>query len=153
MNYTLLGGETVDLAALPRKDLEFLLGLQSRAVADEDYFELERAVCGKGAYPLKGSPRVTREVHGTLLFRVAEDVVDRVGLRQGVIAADRGDERVPTEEIVGVAEAARILGVTRSAVVKAVQVGRLPPPTSRSVRKPFPSAAAQTFRRRPTPSR
>jgi excisionase family DNA binding protein len=125
MKHELLNGETLDLSEISREDMEFLLALMRRAMQDEDYFSLERAVCGPGAYPLKGSARVTREIHDSLLFRVAEDTVDRAGIRQGVIAPDPGDERVPTEDIVSVTEAARHLGVTRSAVIKAAQAGRL----------------------------
>lgn len=123
--YQLLGGDLLDLSALPKKDLEFLLTLMRRAMEDEDYFSLERAVCGPGAYPLKGSARVTREVHDSPLFRVAEDIVDRAGIRQGVLAPDPDDERVPTDDIISVTEAAKQLGVTRSAVIKAAQAGRI----------------------------
>lgn len=125
MKYQLLDGETLDLSALPRDDLEFLLALMRRAMEDEDYFSLERAVCGPGAYPLKGSARVTREIHDSPLFRAAEDIADRAGIRQGALAPDPGDERVPTEDIVSVTEAAERLGVTRSAVIKAAQAGRI----------------------------
>ena len=88
MRYELLSGESVVLTSLSKNDMAFLFELYGRALADEDYFGMERSVCGEGAYPLKGSARVTREIHESLLFRVAEDVVDRVGLRQGVIAPD-----------------------------------------------------------------
>jgi excisionase family DNA binding protein len=125
MKYRLLGGDVIDLGELPKEDLAFLLDLQRRAMDDEDYFELERAVCGPGAYPLKESPRVTSEIHRTALFRVAEDIVDRVGIRQGVIAPDRNDDLVPTEGIMSVTEAAKQLRVTRSAIIKAAQAGRL----------------------------
>jgi len=125
MKYQLLDGEALDLAGLPREDLEFLLVLMQRAMEDEDFFSLEYAVCSRGAYPLKGSPRVTREIHDTLLFRVAEDICSRAGIRQGVLAPDSGDERVLTEDIVSVTEAAKRLGVTRSAVIKAAQAGRI----------------------------
>lgn len=123
--YQLLDGETLDLSELPQEDLEFLFTLMRRSLEEEDYFSLERAVCGPGAHPLKGSARVTREIHATLLFRVAEDIVDRAGMRQGVLAPDAADPRLPTDDIVGVAEAARQLGITRSAVVKAAQAGRI----------------------------
>jgi excisionase family DNA binding protein len=125
MKYRLLNRETVDLGKLPREDLAFLLDLQRRAIEDEDYFAIERAVCGPGAYPLKGSARVTREIHCTPLFLVAEDVAYRAGIRQGVIAPNDDDEMVPTDGIISVSEAARQLGITRSAVVKAAQAGRL----------------------------
>jgi excisionase family DNA binding protein len=125
MNYELLNGETLDLSPLPKRDMEFLLDLMQRAMSDEDYFDLERRVCGQGAYPLKESRRVTREIHDTPLFRAAEDIVDRVGIRQGAIAPDPGDERIPTEDIVSVTEAADALGISRSAVIKAAQAGRI----------------------------
>lgn len=125
MTYRLLDGEVLDLCKLPKDDLSFLLNLQRRAMEDEDYFELERAVCGPGAYPLKGSPRVTSAVHRSPLFRVAEDVAYRAGIRQGVIAPNEEDELVPTEAIMSVSEAAKALGITRSAVVKAARAGRL----------------------------
>lgn len=44
---------------------------------------------------------------------------------RGGLAPDRGDERALTEEIVSISEAAKMLGVTRSAVIKAAQAGRL----------------------------
>jgi len=125
MKYQLLNGETLDLSRLPKADMEFLIDLMQRAMNDEDYFDLDRHVCGQGAYPLKGSGRVTREIHDAPLFRAAEDIVDRVGIRQGALAPDPGDERVPTEEIVSVTEAAAALGITRSAVIKAAQAGRI----------------------------
>lgn len=125
VKHTLLNGQIVDLSRLSRPDIQFLLDLMRRALEDEDYFVLERCVCGPGAYPLKGSPRVTREIHGRPLFRVAEDIVDRAGIRQGVLAPDPGDERAPTEEIVSVTDAAKALGITRSAVVKAAHAGRI----------------------------
>jgi len=56
---------------------------------------------------------------------VAEDIVDRVGIRQGVLSPDPGVERVPTEEIMSVTEAAGVVGITRSAVIKAAQTGRI----------------------------
>jgi hypothetical protein len=125
VKYELLNGEILDLSPLPREGVEYLLDLMRRAMSDEDYFDLERRVCGPGAYPLEGSARVTREIHDTPLFRSAEDIVDRVGIRQGVLAADPGHERVPTEDIVSVTEAANSLGITRSAVIKAAQTGRI----------------------------
>jgi excisionase family DNA binding protein len=125
MKYALLSGDIVEVGRLPRADTEFLLDLMQRAMADEDYFSLERSVCGPGAYPLKGSARVTHEIHASPLFRVAEDVVDRSGIRQGVLAPDPGGERVPTEQIMSVSEAAKALRITRSAVIKAARAGRI----------------------------
>jgi excisionase family DNA binding protein len=125
MKHQLLNGESLDLSVLPRDDMEFLFALMQRAMEDQDYFSLERSVCGPGAYPLKGHARVTREIHDSPLFLVAEDIADRAGIRQGILAPDPGDERVAIEDIISVTEAAKFLGVTRSAVNKAAQVGRI----------------------------
>ena len=98
-SYRLLDGEVVDVGRLPRRDLAYLLDLQRRAMEDENYFDLERAVCGPGAYPLQGSSRVTSAVHRTPLFRVAEDIAYRVGIRQGVMAPNDDDKLAPNERI------------------------------------------------------
>lgn len=125
LEYRLLNGDLIDLRGLSKQDLVFLLDLQRRALADENYFELELSVCGKGAYPLKGSLRVTLEIHDTPLFRVAEDVADIAGIRQGYLAPEKGDPTVRTEKMLSVTQAARRLGITRSAVIKAARTGRL----------------------------
>ncbi len=121
----LLNDDIVDLGKLSKQDLAFLLELQRRAMANEDYFDLQREVCAAGAYPLKGSRRVTRQIHVSPLYRVAEDIVDRVGIEQGVIAPAPDDLVEITSEIMSTREAAERLGVTRGAVVKAAQAGRL----------------------------
>lgn len=122
LTYRLLDGRKLDLRGLSRADLEFVLDLQARALAGEDFFTLEMSVCGRGAYPLKGSPRVTSEVHATKLFRVAEDVAFRTGILQGFLAP--AGARAP-DKLVGVADAAKRLGISRAAVVKALKAGRL----------------------------
>ncbi len=84
-----LDGETLDLSVLPERDVEFLRALARRASEDhEDYASLASSVFGPCAHPLKGNMRVTREVHGTLLFRAAEDIVDRAAIRLGLLAHD-----------------------------------------------------------------
>lgn len=92
MKYELLNGEVLDLSELSRDDRDFLDALLQRSIDGENYFSLERAVCGAGAYPLKGSARVTRAIHESPLFIAAEDIVDRTGIRQGVLAPDPNDE-------------------------------------------------------------
>lgn len=125
MKYKLLKGESVDLSKLPKADLEYLVDLSRRAVDDEDYATLAVAVKGRGAYPLRGGRWVTKEIQESDLYRVAADVVDRVGIRQGMIAPDDDDRVTAVDQIVGVTEAAEMLGITRAAVVKAVRAGRL----------------------------
>ena len=123
MKYELLSGQSVDIEKMPRADLAFLLDLQRRASDGDDYFSLERAIRATDAYPLKGSDRVTVVIERSMLFRVADDIVRRQGIRQGVMAPSNGE--LVAEELISVSEAAEILGISRSGVVKAVQAGRL----------------------------
>jgi excisionase family DNA binding protein len=125
MQYRLLNGDAVDIELLPKEDLAFLLDLQRRAMEGQDYFSLAFEVSGAGAYPLKGSPRVTRDVHESPLFRVAEDIADRTGINQGALAPEEGDQLRIIDEILSTREAAERLGITRSAVIKAARAGRL----------------------------
>lgn len=125
MEYKLLKGDEIDTSRFPNKDLDFILSLYARALDNEDYFDLMREICGPGAYPLKGAPRVTREIHDSELYRVAEDIVDRVGVQQGAILPDDDDKMVPTEAIMGAKEAAEKLGISRPAVIQAAQKGRI----------------------------
>lgn len=125
MKYKMLTGQTVDLSALPKADLEFLVALSRRAIADEDYGTLALAVAGPKAYPKRGGRWVTREVMESLVYRVAEDIVDRVGIRQGALGPDEGAQASAVDQILGVTEAARILGITRAGVIKAATSGRL----------------------------
>lgn len=125
MKYQLLKGDEVDISELPRQDVDFILSLYAQAINNVDYFDLMREISGPGAYPLKGSPKVTREVHDSLLYRVAEDIVDRVGINQGAILPDEDDEMVPTEAIISAEEASARLGISRAAVVKAAQLGKI----------------------------
>lgn len=125
MNYELLKGQKVDLATLSKADLAFLVHLSRRAVADEDYATLVLAVKGGDSRRGRGRRWVTKQVQHSGIYRVAEDIVDRVGIRQGMIAPDADDGVTAVDQIVGVAEAAQMLGITRAAVVKAARAGRL----------------------------
>ncbi|MBZ0273225.1 helix-turn-helix domain-containing protein [bacterium] len=125
MKYKLLNGELLDMSDLPPEDMGFLFDLMRSSADGEDYRALAYRVSTSGAYPLKGSPRVTTEVHNTILYRVAEDIADRAAIRQGAMRPDPKSEPVATEGIVSVTEAAEKLGITRSAVIKAAQSGRI----------------------------
>lgn len=125
MDYQLLKGENVDLDRLSKADLAFLVHLSQRAIADEDFGVLVLAVKGRGAYPRRGRRWVSLRLQEADIYRVAEDIVDRAGIRQGMIAPDADDTVTAVDQVVGVAEAARLLGITRAAVVKAARAGRL----------------------------
>ncbi len=123
MRFTLLDGETIDASRLSRRDLEFLLDLLWRTLADQPASEVGVLVAGHGAYPLKGRERVTTRVSSEPLYRVANDIFIRLAIRQGRMGATETDD-VPVDDVVSVSEAASMLGVSRAAVIKALKRGR-----------------------------
>lgn len=125
MKYKLLRGDEIDTAEFPQEDIDFILSLYAKALNNADYFDLIKEVCGPNAFPLKGSARVTREIHNSALYRVAEDIVDRVGVQQGIILPDDNDEMAPIEAIMSAKEAADELGISRTAVVRAANRGTI----------------------------
>ncbi len=90
--YTTLKGQQWNLRDLSQEDLSWLFQLLVRAHNDDSYSLLRQSLAGPYAYPLKGSMRVTTEIHESPLYRIAEDIVDRVGIKQGVVGADPDDQ-------------------------------------------------------------
>lgn len=124
--YQLLSGENVSTCRLRENDREWLEWLREEAENDVDYFILLRTVRGRGARPLKGSWRLTPEIAQSVLFRVAEDIVERVGIQQGYsLPPGTGLEELDEKALVSGPEAAEIIGVTRAAVHRALAEGRL----------------------------
>lgn len=122
--YKLIVGADLSLAELSNEDIKYLGFLAMKGIQGMDYFELLRLVRGLGAYPLKGSHFITADIATSVLFRTAEDIVARAGIRQGVL--------IPPQQMVDksnslltVATVAQILGVTRVAVYQMLQSDRL----------------------------
>ena len=124
--YELLGGDRISIGWLGEPDMRFLEMLKDGAQGGESYFDLLRLVRGKGAYPLKGSQRLTSEVAQSVLYRVASDIVERAGIRQGVALEPGSDMESPDDRpLVSLSEAAEIIGMSRAGVHLALTKGRL----------------------------
>ncbi|MEW6363223.1 MAG: hypothetical protein AB1714_01140 [Acidobacteriota bacterium] len=126
-SYTLLSGEIVDLRSLSPEGRRFLSRLKAtaRKKGEEDYFDLLRAVKGPGAFPLRGGP-ITPEVAVSPLYRVAHDIVDRVGIEQGYLLPPGAAVDMPrTGEWISMTQAAELIGVSRTAVHQALLEKRL----------------------------
>ncbi len=98
MMYRLMKGDEINLndpALFSAADLTFLIDLQHRAFWEEEpYGQLRLDLAGRPtAYPIwrMRQTRVTKEVHDSPLYRVAEDIIDRAGIRQGAVGADPDD--------------------------------------------------------------
>ena len=124
--YDLLNGERISLGWLSEKDMVFLEGLKEAYEKGDDYFEMLRLIRGNGAYTLKGEPRLTNKVAQSVLFRVASDIVERAGIKQGVsLHPDQGLESPDDKPLCSMSEAAEIIGISRAAVHQALTKGKL----------------------------
>lgn len=125
-DYKLLGGEVLKLDEVQGTDLAFLDRLIAEAKAGRDYFELLRQVKGPDALPLRGD-RITPAVANSVLYRVAHDVADRVGIEQGYVLAPGVDASTvkPSPDLLSMTEASTLIGITRAAVHQAILEERL----------------------------
>jgi excisionase family DNA binding protein len=128
--HELLSGETIPLKDIEARDTAFLGNLQRMANDGMSFFELERVAIGPGSPALRGWSRVTPEIVGSPLYRVAADIVTRAGIAQGLLLAPEHEEKrseVPADRsLMSVTQAANTLGISRAAVHKAIQQERLP---------------------------
>lgn len=127
--HKLLSGETVRLEDMDTRDLAFLKNLRQMAKSGISFFEVERIAIGPGSPSLQGWSRVTRELVSSPLYRVAADIATRAGIAEGLILApDHEGKRsqIPADRsLMSVTQAANTLGISRAAVHKAIQQGRL----------------------------
>ena len=124
--YELLNGDRVSIGWLSEKDMVFLEGLKQAYKQGDDYFEMLRAVRGKNAYTLKGETCLTNKVAQSVLFRVASDIGERAGIKQGVsLHPDQGIGSPDDDVLCSMSEAAEIIGISRAAVHQALTKGKL----------------------------
>jgi excisionase family DNA binding protein len=127
--HRLLSGETVRLDDIRAHELAFLRNLGRMVKSGISFFEIERVAIGPGSPALQGWSRVTREIVGSSLYRVASDICTRAGIAEGLILAPEHEDRrkeIPADRsLMSVTQAANTLGISRAAVHKAIQQGRL----------------------------
>ena len=121
--FRLTGGDKVALASITRSERLYLEWLECRAQEGESHASILPSVCGPGAFPLGGKGDVDEEVRSRPVFRVAEDLLHR--LEHLEAARSTGDEERSDRALYSVTDTAFRLGVSRVAVVKAIQTGRL----------------------------
>ena len=127
--YKLLSGETVGLEELDTRDVAFLENLQRMAKDGISFFEVERVAIGPGSPALRGWSRVTPEIVGSPLYRVASDIATRTGIAEGLILGPGHEQKrseIPADRsLMSVTQAANTLCISRAAVHKAIQQKRL----------------------------
>lgn len=124
--YKLLSGERISIGWLSESDKVWLDQLRVDAENGDDYFILLRSVRGRGARPLRGDSRLTPEIAQSALFRAAEDIVERAGIRQGCSLSPGSELEFPSKKpLVSAPEAAGIIGISRAAIHRALIDGRI----------------------------
>jgi len=118
--YTLLDGEGLDLTELSAEERAYIDELAAAAAAPgAAYPSLLLRVSGPGAFPTrKAGGWVTPAVQDSTVYRVAEDIVDRLGIAQNYLGPPT--DAAPAQ-LLSVSEAARLLGVSRQAINEAIK--------------------------------
>ncbi len=123
--HKLLTGEVLSLSGLADSEREFLKRLSRDADRGADYFDLLRRVKGPKALPRGGGP-ITSATATSVLYRVAHDIADRIGINQGYLLAPDIARSVNAEaDLLSLTEAAEMIGITRPATHQALLEGRL----------------------------
>lgn len=124
--YTLLDGRQISIGWLGRSELDYLEHLKARADANEDYFTLLKEVRGPESRVLADfGGQVTAGAAQSLFFQVALDIVERAGIRQRRVLNPAEVEIAEVKKFVGMAEAAKQIGMSRQAVHRALQSGKI----------------------------
>jgi excisionase family DNA binding protein len=127
--YRLLDRRTIDLQGLTAREQRFLADLQKMAREEISYFEIERMALGPGSPALGGRNRVDERIAATPLYRAAEDIATRAGIDQGLILAPEHEAKLAAAasdgSMISVVQAADLIGISRTAVYKAIEKGTL----------------------------
>lgn len=127
--YRLLDGRTIGLRALESRQRAFLADLQKMAREEISYFEIERLALGPGSPALGGRNRVDERTAATPLYLAAEDIATRAGIEQGLVLAPEHEPRIATApsdgSMISVVQAADLIGISRTAVYRAIEKGSL----------------------------
>ncbi len=130
--YLTLTGEKIDLSRLTAEERKELGRILRAYQAGEAYPNFVNRVSVPGSVILRGRQWITEEVASSTLYRVCQDIADRLGIAQGYVAEGEnssvegtGPEVMEGVEYVSSDEAAHALGVSAEAVRKAVREKRL----------------------------
>lgn len=127
--YKTLDGTILDLSEIEVFEQKFLQLLKLMVKNNASYFDIARTAIGPGSPALQGRHSLDRETAQTPLYRAAVDIATRSGIDQGLILAPEHEAKrknFPTDgSHFSVAQAAEYIGISRSAVYKAIQANTL----------------------------
>jgi excisionase family DNA binding protein len=132
--YVTLTGEKIDLSGLTAEE-KLVLGQVVKAYeAAEAYPNFVNRVNAPGSAALGGGQWVTEKVARSPLYRVCQDLADRLGIAQGFLAVGKNSsagrptfvDAATEPDIDSCEDAAQRIGVTAEAIRKAIREKRLP---------------------------
>ncbi len=132
-SYELLSGEVIDLSVLSIEDIGFIATLKKEVAGDyPDYFQILRSVKGAGSYILPNG-KLTSEICQSILYRVAHDIADRLGIKQGCLldpSITREDietalENEDKDNLLSIFEAAQLLRMSHIDTIQLLREGIL----------------------------
>ncbi len=131
--YITLTGEKIGLSGLTSQERAFVGRIVKAYEAGEAYPNFVNKINAPGSPALGGGRWVTEKVAATSLYRVCQDLADRLGIAQGFLALGNNSSLEDTGFIerrepnyVSSEEAARLIGVTAEAIRKAIREKRIP---------------------------
>lgn len=131
--YVTLTGEKIDLSDLTAEEKVFLGRVVKAYEAGEAYPNFVNRVNAPGSPALGGGEWVTRKVACSALYRVCQDLADRLGIAQGFLALAKNSSVERTSfveasepDYISSEDAAQRIGVTAEAIRKAIREKRLP---------------------------
>ena len=132
--YVTLTGEKIDLSNLNTEEKVFLGGVVKAYSKGDAYPNFANRVNAPGSPALDGGQWVTEKIARSPLYRVCQDLSDRLGISQGFLAEGKNSStdqstfvEAPSElDLITCEEAAKRVGVTAEAIRKAIREGRLP---------------------------
>jgi len=131
--YLTLTGEKVDLSQLTPEERAFLGHIVKAYEESEAYPNFVNKINAPGSLALGEGRWVTAKVAVSPVYRVCQDLADRLGIAQGFLALganssveDAGFVERREPNYVSSEEAARLIGVTAEAIRKAIREKRIP---------------------------
>lgn len=125
----LLEGKTLDLRSLNAREQAFLKDLRKMSREGVSYFEVYRTALGPGSPALGGRNRIDRKTADSPLYLAARDIATRAGIKQGLVLAPDQEQARPKasrdSSMISVAQAAKLIGISRAAVYKAIEKNSL----------------------------
>ena len=127
--YTLLDGTKLDLHELEDSEKAFLRDLRRMVEQDVSYFDIYRTAVGPGSVAMGGRSQIVRRITRSPLYRAAEDIATRAGIKQGLILAPEHESKraeFPTDAShISATQASNLIGISRAAVYKAIENNKL----------------------------